>query len=104
TINPTGSGDINLITDNASGSYINITGLATASGNALCLDGSSNLTLCNGAPFGLQAAYNTGNTITTTTGRNIAFTLYDESGDSGTATSFTLTNQGTSNAFVINDT
>jgi len=45
-----------------------------------------------------------GNTITTTTGRDIAFTLYDESSDTGTATSFTLTNAGTAPAFVINDT
>src|SRR4029079_12561669 len=35
------------------------------------------LVFCNGAPFGLQAAYNTGNTITTTDGRDIAFTLDD---------------------------
>ena len=48
-----------------------------------CLDGSDNVVKCNGAPFGLQAAYNTGNTITTTTGRNIDFTFYDESSDSG---------------------
>src|SRR5690606_38824298 len=38
------------------------------------------------------------------TGRNIAFTLYDESGDTGTATSFTLTNEGTADAFILNDT
>ena len=78
-------------------------GLATEpSNNALCVDSSNNVAECNGAPFGLQAAYNTGNSITTTTGRNIAFTLYDESSDSGTATSFTLTNSGTAPAFIVN--
>jgi len=49
----------------------------------------------------LQLAYNAGNTITTTTGRNIAFTLYDESGDSGLDL-IHLTNAGTGNAFVLN--
>ena len=39
-------------------------GLQTTIGSALCLDSSNNLAFCTGAPFGLQAAYNTGNTIT----------------------------------------
>ena len=69
------------------------------------MDGSNNLTLCTGAAFGLQATYNTGNTITTTTGRNIEFTLYNEVSDLGTPTQFLLTNAGTASAaFVINDT
>src|SRR5205814_2116234 len=76
----------------------------TNPGQALCLDAFNNVVYCTGAPFGLQAAYNTGNTITTTTGRDIGFTLYNELSDSGLATSFTLTNAGGANAFIINDT
>ncbi|MGH9857816.1 MAG: beta strand repeat-containing protein, partial [Acidobacteriota bacterium] len=48
----------------------------------------------------LQLAYDTGNTIDTTDARDIAFTLTDTTTDS----SLTLTNEGTANAFVINDT
>ena len=58
-------------------------------------------TECSGNTVTLQGAYNGGNTITTTTGSNIAFN--DESG-LGTATSFTLNNAGTGAAFIINDT
>ena len=99
---PDVTNDVTFITD--ADSTIVISGLQTTSGTALCLDGSDNLVYCTGAPFGLQAAYNTGNTITTTDGRDIAFTLYDESSDAGGSTSFTLTNAGTANAFVLNDT
>ncbi len=49
----------------------------------------------------LQDAYNAGNTIATTSGSNIAFTL---SSGLATPTSFTLTNAGTASAFAVNDT
>ena len=88
----------NVVFNTSATERIQINGLQTQNGNTLCLDGSNNLAFCNGAPFGLQAAYNTGNTITTTPGRNLAFTLGQDQ-----TTSLTLTNLGTASAFIIND-
>ena len=102
TFTPNSNNNVVINTNPTNSSFLQLNGLATEPGNALCVDSSNNVAECNGAPFGLQAAYNTGNSITTTTGRNIAFTLYDESSDSGTATSFTLTNSGTAPAFIVN--
>ncbi len=99
---PGNNNNVTINTNPANNSFLTINGLATETGNALCVDASNNVAECNGAPFGLQAAYNTGNTITTTNGRNIAFNLYDQSTDSGTATSFDLTNEGSAPAFIIN--
>ena len=48
----------------------------------------------------LQSAYNAGNTITTTDGRNIAFTFADTATDQ----SLTLTQQGTAPALIFDDT
>ncbi|HWY78770.1 MAG TPA: hypothetical protein VNW29_00260, partial [Candidatus Sulfotelmatobacter sp.] len=78
-----------------------------ASATSLCRDNVTNqISACpaNASGVSLQLAYNQGNTITTTSGRNIGFTLYDQSSDAGVATSFTLTNAGTATAFVINNT
>ena len=84
---PDVTNDVTFITD--ADSTIVISGLQTTNGTALCLDGSDNLVYCTGAPFGLQAAYNTGNTITTTNARDIAFTLADTASDSN----FTVTTE-----------
>ena len=99
---PDVTNDVTFITD--ADSTIVISGLQTTSGTVLCLDGSDNLVNCDNNTISLQGAYNAGNTITTTNARDIAFTLYDESSDAGGSTSFTLTNAGTANAFVLNDT
>jgi hypothetical protein len=99
TFTPDAGSDIVLNTN--ANSTIIVNGLQTTVGSALCLDSSNNLAYCTGAPFGLQAAYNTGNTIITTDGRNIDFTL---GSGLATQTSLSLTNAGTGNAFVINDT
>ena len=76
-------------------------GIQSAAGQQLCINGSDEVVVCSAASSGLQTAYNAGNTITTTSGRNIAFTL---GGSYATPTSFTLTNQGSAPAFIINDT
>lgn len=57
-----------------------LNGLETpgVAGDALCLDGSNQVTKCGGATFSLQAAYDGGNTITTTGGRDIDFTLAND--------------------------
>ena len=102
TFTPNTNNSVVINTNPTNSSFLQLNGLATEPGTTLCVDSSNNVAECNGAPFGLQAAYNTGNTITTTTGRNIAFTLYNQSSDSGTATSFTLTNNGTAPAFILN--
>jgi hypothetical protein len=104
TITPNGIGEVIL------GKTTQLSSLPAPTGNAvktLCRDDVTNeITQCsaNAANISLQLAYDSGNTITTTDGRDIAFTLYDESSDSGTATSFTLENAGTASAFIINDT
>jgi len=77
------------MTIDLSNSSLTLNGVQTVNGNAICLDGDNHVVRCNGAPFGLQAAYNTGNSITTTEGRNIDFTL---EGGLTDQTSFNLTN------------
>src|SRR5439155_24934490 len=94
------------------GGTLSVSGIITAStlgantgAVGICRNSSNQISSCGPNPdsVSLQQAYDTGNTIATTNGHNIDFTLYDESSNSGTATSFTLTNAGTGRAFVIND-
>ncbi|HYK08957.1 MAG TPA: hypothetical protein VEW42_05655, partial [Candidatus Eisenbacteria bacterium] len=87
----------------AANSTVTLTGLVSASGTTLCLTGANQVSTCSGGG-GLQTSYDIGNTILTTTGRNIDLTLYDNIASGGAATSFSLTNQGTAPALVINDT
>ncbi|MGE5042205.1 MAG: beta strand repeat-containing protein, partial [Candidatus Levyibacteriota bacterium] len=103
TLAPDGTGKIVL----SNTTVLNSLPAAGAAGTTLCRDNTTNqITQCpaNAANISLQLAYDAGNTITTTTGRDIAFTLYDESSNSGTATHFDLTNAGTGTAFILNDT
>jgi hypothetical protein len=79
------SGTVNLSATVASGT----------AAHGLCENSSFLVVTCDG----LQSAYNLGNTITTTGSNNIAFTLV-----SSGSTSQTLTNAGTGEAFIINDT
>ena len=58
-----------------------------SAGSTLCVDSSNQVTVCGGATFSLQGAYNGGNTITTTDARDIAFTL----ADTGTNSNFNVT-------------
>ncbi len=47
SLDPAGVGDINLVADNASGSFLNVAGLATGTAaNALCQDSSANVITC----------------------------------------------------------
>lgn len=87
TFTPGVGEDVVITTDYTNGTYLNVTGLPTASGDILCLDGSSNVSICNDASISLQAAYVAGNTITTTSARDIAFTL----STAGTDANFTIT-------------
>src|SRR6185369_10486376 len=80
-------------------STVTLTGLTTATGNALCISGANVVGTCTGGG-GLQTAYGLGNTIDTTTARNIVFTLSDVANP----TSFILNNNATASAFIINDT
>jgi len=98
TFSPSGTTGVTINTD--ADSTVVIAGLQTAAGNKLCLDGSNAIVLCNAQGGSLQQAYTEGNTITTTDARPLAFTLADTATDSN----FTITNQGTANAFVLNDT
>ena len=87
-------------------STVTITNLNTAAGAPLCNNGSNQMILCDvGSSTGtLQSAYDKGNTLVTTstptTARNIDFTLASGLAHS---TSFNLINEGTAEAFVIND-
>ena len=101
TFSPNGS---NGVVINTSGSnFLTLNGLTTpgTAGTPLCVDASNNVTECSGNTVTLQSAYNGGNSITTTTGSNIAFNL---ASGLATSTSFALTNAGTAPAFIINDT
>src|SRR6185503_16106192 len=80
TFAPDSTNDVTFTTD--ANSTIVITGLSSTTGSPLCLDGSNNLILCANAALTLQNAYNGGNTIDTTDGRDIAFTLSDTTTDS----------------------
>ena len=100
TLLANGTGVINL------NDTVKIPTLASPDGNtALCRNGSDLLSACapNSNGVTLQLAYDAGNTILTSSGRDISFTLYDENTDSGTPTSFTLMNAGTAPAFIVND-
>ena len=82
-------------------SFLTLNGLHTATGSTLCTDGSNHVVSCSAASITLQSAYTGGNTITTTTGKNIDVTL---ASGLGTSTSFDITNGGTATALVLNDT
>ncbi len=99
-VTPNGSGQIVLSNTTQLGNLP----AAGVSGTALCRDNTTNqITACpaNAGNVDLQQAYNAGNTITTTDGRDIDFTL---ASGLTTSTSFNLTNAGAAPAFVINDT
>ncbi|MGE5041732.1 MAG: beta strand repeat-containing protein [Candidatus Levyibacteriota bacterium] len=100
TLAPNGSGQIVL------SNLTQVPTLGAAGTSILCRNGSNQISSCSSSAFNetLQQAYDAGNTITTTTGRNIAFTLYNQASDAGVATSFSLTNAGTAKSFIINDT
>ncbi|MGH9857101.1 MAG: beta strand repeat-containing protein, partial [Acidobacteriota bacterium] len=85
TFNPDSTNDITINTD--SDSTFIITGLQTASGSLLCLDGFNNVVQCAGDSISLQSAYDGGNTIDTTSANDIAFTLSDTAADAN----FTIT-------------
>ena len=92
----TPNGSNNVVVNTGASNFLTLNGLTSNSGTALCINGSNEVITCNAASQSLQTAYNNGNTITTATGKNIAFTLA-----SGLAspTSFTLQNNGTNDAF-----
>ncbi len=56
SLDPAGGGDITLVTANASGSYLNISGLTSGSGNALCVDGSNNVVTCTVGSGGVSGS------------------------------------------------
>ncbi|HSW96636.1 MAG TPA: MerR family transcriptional regulator [Candidatus Saccharimonadales bacterium] len=100
TIAPSGSGAIIL----SKTTQLGFLPSAPASATSLCRDNITNeITACpaNASNTTLQLAYDSGNIITTTDSRNIAITL---ASGLTTPTSFTVTNAGTANAFVLNDT
>ena len=75
TFNPDNTNDVTFETD--AGSTVIFNGLQTTTGSIFVPDNSNNLVKCSASSFSLQSAYDAGNTITTTTGRDIAFTLAD---------------------------
>ena len=78
---PDSTNDVTFTTDATSTVIFN--GLQTTSGSILCVDSSNNLVICDtSTSLSLQAAYNNGNTITTTSNRNIDFTLANSASDS----------------------
>jgi fibronectin-binding autotransporter adhesin len=81
TFSPSGTNDVVLNTD--TDSTVQLTGLASASGTGLCIDGSNNIVTCTAGSSSatLQSAYDAGNTIAATNGRNIAVTLTDTASD-----------------------
>jgi fibronectin-binding autotransporter adhesin len=119
SLNPGGAGDIVLTTDNAAGSYINITGLTSGTGNALCVDGSSNVVTCTvgsgGASFTSPSVTNAITKWNNTTGQLTESNLSDNGTTvtiaaninlalaSGTGT-FTQTYSGTGNAMSVTST
>ena len=69
-------GSSNSVSVNTTGGgFLSLTGLSQTAGSSLCLDGSNHVGTCSSTAQSLQAAYNNGNTITTTDARDIAFTL-----------------------------
>ena len=79
-IDPDSTNDVTFTTD--ANSTVVFNGLQTTTGSVLCRDSSNNLVVCSSSSISLQAAYNAGNTITTTDARNIGFTLADTATDS----------------------
>jgi hypothetical protein len=70
-----GTGDIVVTTD--ADTTLQIAGLSGAAGTSLCIDGTNNVVTCStgSSAATLQSAYDNGNTITTTSARNIALTF-----------------------------
>jgi hypothetical protein len=93
-ISTTGSGTI------ASASTVTVGSFASATSVPVCSN-SGALSTCNSNPSGvtLQQAYNAGNAITTTDGRNISITLADTTTDQV----FEVTQAGSALAFRVND-
>jgi hypothetical protein len=73
----------------------------TGAGITSVVTSGSTYTLTSTEADTLQSAYSRGNGITTTTGRDINFTL---SSGLGTSTSFNLTNNGANDALVLTNT
>ena len=68
---------------NGSNSKLYITGLPTATGTLVCINGTNGqITQCASDAISLQSAYVGGNTITTTNNRDISFTLANTSTNS----------------------
>ncbi|MGH9857854.1 MAG: beta strand repeat-containing protein, partial [Acidobacteriota bacterium] len=80
SLNPNSTNDVVITTD--ADSTLQITGLQSDTGSQLCLTASNAMVTCDANSAGLQAAYDSGNTITTTNNRDIAFTLDDTTTDS----------------------
>jgi hypothetical protein len=80
TFTPNDSRDITFNTDTDSTLVLN--GLQTASGTALCLDGTNSVVQCSSASTSLQSSYNGGNIIATTDNRDIIFNLSNTATDS----------------------
>ena len=84
----------------AANSTVTFSGIGSAGTTALCLNGTNVETCSAGSSTAtLQSAYNNGNTIVGTTGRNIQITLADLATDQ----TFELTQAGTADAFRVND-
>ncbi|KKU57293.1 MAG: hypothetical protein UX79_C0015G0001, partial [candidate division WWE3 bacterium GW2011_GWB1_47_11] len=79
---PSGTNDVVITTD--TDSKIQILALTAAAGEALCLDGTSNLVTCStgSSSATLQSAYGAGNTITATDARDFDIVLADTTTDS----------------------
>jgi hypothetical protein len=71
--------DNDVVINTDADSFLTLNGLTTpgTAGSTLCVDGSNNVTKCSASSITLQSAYNGGNTISTSGGRDIAFTLND---------------------------
>ena len=76
SFNP-GSGNNVAITTGAS-SFLAVSGLQASTGTPICVDGSNHVVTCT-ASATLQSAYNNGNTITTTSSKDISFNLANNS-------------------------
>jgi hypothetical protein len=94
-----GTGDVVVTTD--ADTTLQIAGLSGSAGTSLCIDGTNNVVTCStgSSAATLQSAYNNGNTIATTDGRNISITLQDLTTDQ----TVEITQAGTADAFRVND-
>src|SRR6202000_1288279 len=85
---PDANHSVTINTNPANNSFLTITGLQATTGDLLCIDDTTNtISKCSADSTSLQSAYNGGNTITTTNGRDIGFNLADTTTDSN----FTVT-------------